>query len=51
MNITTRGEARRKRHVRIRLNVSGTGDRPRLAVYRSLKQIYAQVIDDSSGRT
>jgi large subunit ribosomal protein L18 len=42
---------RQKRHERVRLTVSGTSERPRLAVFRSLKQIYAQVIDDSSGRT
>jgi large subunit ribosomal protein L18 len=40
---------RRKRHVRRK--VVGTPDRPRLSVYRSLKHIYAQVIDDLSGRT
>jgi large subunit ribosomal protein L18 len=40
---------RRKRHVRRK--VVGTPDRPRLSVYRSLKHIYAQVIDDISGRT
>jgi large subunit ribosomal protein L18 len=40
---------RRKRHVRQK--VVGTPDRPRLSVYRSLKHIYAQVIDDISGRT
>ncbi|MGB1451897.1 MAG: 50S ribosomal protein L18, partial [Marinirhabdus sp.] len=43
---------RRKRiHYRIRKIVSGTGERPRLAVYRSNKEIYAQVIDDVQGRT
>jgi large subunit ribosomal protein L18 len=47
----TRGGAREKRHERVRLTVSGTGERPRLAVFRSVKQIYAQVIDDRSGRT
>lgn len=47
----TRGAARQKRHGRIRLRVTGTEGRPRLAVFRSAKQIYAQVIDDTSGRT
>jgi len=40
---------RRKRHVRKR--VTGTGQRPRLTVFRSNKNIYAQIIDDTSGRT
>ena len=43
--------ARRRRHRRIRKRLSGTSARPRLNVFRSLKQIYAQVIDDTSGRT
>ena len=43
--------ARAKRHERIRLTLTGSTERPRLAVFRSLNQIYAQVIDDSSGRT
>ncbi len=47
----TRGAARRKRHERIRLRLAGTVERPRLAVFRSLNHIYAQVIDDTSGRT
>ncbi len=47
----SRTSARYKRHQRIRLSVSGTGRRPRLAVYRSLNQIYAQVIDDAAGLT
>jgi large subunit ribosomal protein L18 len=47
----SRGAARQKRHERIRLRLAGTPDRPRLAVYRSLNHIYAQVIDDSVGRT
>ena len=46
-----RGAARKKRHERIRLRVAGDSARPRLAVFRSLNHIYAQVIDDSSGRT
>ena len=45
-------DARRRRiHVRIRERVKGTSERPRLAVFRSLKHIYAQVIDDRAGRT
>ena len=47
----TRGAARRKRHERIRLRLTGTVERPRLTVFRSLNHIYAQLIDDSSGRT
>jgi large subunit ribosomal protein L18 len=49
--VATRGAARRKRHARIRLHLAGTSERPRLAVFRSLNHIYAQVIDDASGRT
>ncbi|HVL52685.1 MAG TPA: 50S ribosomal protein L18 [Vitreimonas sp.] len=49
--VATRGAARRKRHARIRLQLAGTTERPRLAVFRSLNHIYAQVIDDTSGRT
>jgi large subunit ribosomal protein L18 len=47
----SRGAARQKRHERIRLSVAGTADRPRLAVFRSINHIYAQVIDDSAGTT
>ncbi len=47
----TRTAARRKRHDRIRLTLAGTAARPRLAVFRSLNQIYAQVIDDALGHT
>ena len=43
--------ARQRRHERVRKTVSGTEQRPRLAVYRSLSHIYAQVIDDGQGRT
>ena len=46
-----RGAARRKRHTRIRLHLAGTSERPRLAVFRSIEQIYAQVIDDTTGHT
>jgi len=47
----SRSAARIKRHSRLRLRVSGDPARPRLAVFRSLNHIYAQVIDDSTGRT
>jgi large subunit ribosomal protein L18 len=47
----SRLEARRRRHARVRRKVIGTTERPRLNVFRSLRHIYAQVIDDSSGRT
>lgn len=47
----TRTDARRRRHNRVRKNVYGTAARPRLAVYRSNRYIYAQVIDDDAGRT
>ncbi|MBI5285391.1 MAG: 50S ribosomal protein L18 [Chloroflexi bacterium] len=43
--------ARQRRHERVRKTVAGTPERPRLAVYRSLTHIYAQVIDDEQGRT
>ncbi|MGE4282935.1 MAG: 50S ribosomal protein L18 [Clostridia bacterium] len=43
--------ARLRRHVRVRKNVLGTAQRPRLNVYRSLKNIYAQIIDDVTGKT
>ena len=48
--LTTR-EARIRRHRRVRGKVAGTAERPRLAVFRSNKGIYAQLIDDESGRT
>ncbi|HEX5013723.1 MAG TPA: 50S ribosomal protein L18 [Candidatus Limnocylindrales bacterium] len=49
--VASRGAARQKRHVRIRLRMEGSAERPRLAVFRSNSHIYAQVIDDASGRT
>ncbi|HVP67764.1 MAG TPA: 50S ribosomal protein L18 [Anaeromyxobacteraceae bacterium] len=42
---------REKRKARIRRKVTGTAERPRLTVYRSLNHVYAQVVDDVSGRT
>jgi large subunit ribosomal protein L18 len=47
---TTRA-ARVRRHARVRQTIAGTAEKPRLAVYRSLNHIYAQVIDDSAGHT
>ena len=46
-----KNEARAKRHLRVRKKVFGTQERPRLAVYRSEKNIYAQIIDDVNGVT
>lgn len=46
-----RKKIRRKKHLRIRKNIAGTVERPRLAVYRSLKHIYVQLIDDKTGTT
>jgi large subunit ribosomal protein L18 len=43
--------ARLKRHIRVRAKISGTSERPRLAVYRSNANIYAQIIDDTVGKT
>ena len=48
---TTKRKARERRHVRVRKNVRGTADRPRLVVYRSNSGIYAQVVNDREGRT
>lgn len=47
----SRSEARVRRHVHVRLRVSGTVEKPRLNIFRSLAEIYAQVIDDEAGRT
>jgi large subunit ribosomal protein L18 len=47
----SKNQIRQRIHKRIRRRISGTAERPRLAVFRSLKHIYAQVIDDTAGRT
>lgn len=44
-------QLRAKRHLRVRSKISGTPEKPRLAVYRSEKHIYAQIIDDVTGTT
>ncbi len=49
--IKTRGAARITRHRRLRRRLAGTGERPRLNVFRSARFTYAQVIDDDAGRT
>jgi len=48
---TCRNEIRKRKHLRVRKKISGTPERPRLCVYRSLSNIYAQVIDDTVGKT
>jgi large subunit ribosomal protein L18 len=47
----TGAERRFKRHLRVRNKISGTQERPRLVVFRSLKHIYAQLVDDAANRT
>ncbi|MBI4727947.1 MAG: 50S ribosomal protein L18 [Acidobacteria bacterium] len=51
MDARRKREARKRRHRRVRRRIVGTPERPRLVVFRSNKHIYAQVIDDSAGRT
>jgi large subunit ribosomal protein L18 len=47
----TREEKRFRRHLRVRKKVAGTAERPRLVIFRSVKHIYAQLVDDVSRRT
>jgi large subunit ribosomal protein L18 len=51
MKITTKSDRRRRIQLRQRKRISGTSERPRLSVFRSVAHIYAQVIDDMSGKT
>ena len=51
MDAKTKRKARVRRHVRVRRKVAGTAERPRLAVYRSNRHIYVQLIDDDTART
>jgi large subunit ribosomal protein L18 len=49
--VKTKEVSRERRHERIRKTVSGTSERPRLSIHKSLNNIYAQIIDDAKGRT
>jgi large subunit ribosomal protein L18 len=51
MSVLTKREARIRRHSRVRSKISGTGERPRLVVFRSNRGIFAQLVDDAKGRT
>ncbi len=51
INKQNRNEIRLRKHVRVRKKVSGTAERPRMNVFRSLKNIYVQIIDDTNGTT
>ncbi len=51
LNRFNRNAARKFRHNRIRNKISGTPEKPRLTVYKSNKNVYAQIIDDTTGRT
>jgi len=50
-NTKSRSEARMRRHARVRKNILGSAERPRLNVFRGLSEIYAQVINDQDGHT
>jgi large subunit ribosomal protein L18 len=51
MSRKSREQKRTKRHLHVRRHLAGTPQRPRVSVYRSLSQIYAQIIDDTTGKT
>lgn len=47
----SKDERRRRRHIRIRKKIEGSAEKPRLVVFRSIRHIYVQVVDDASGQT
>ena len=51
INKVSKNASREKRHLRIRQTLKGTAEKPRLSVFRSNSQIYAQIIDDVTGKT
>ena len=51
IGLIDRSSERRRIHKRIRVKIAGTSERPRLCVYRSSRYVYAQIIDDSQGKT
>lgn len=51
MSIANTQQARKRRHAKVRAKISGSPQKPRLCIFRSLNHIYAQVIDDIAGRT
>jgi large subunit ribosomal protein L18 len=51
MAVTTKTQQRQRRRRRVRAKISGTAERPRLSVFRSNRGVFAQLIDDRSGRT
>jgi large subunit ribosomal protein L18 len=51
MSVLTKRQARIRRHRRVRSKIEGTAERPRLVVFRSNRGIFAQLVDDSAGRT
>ena len=51
INKVSKNASREKRHLRIRQTLKGTAEKPRLSVFRSNSQIYAQIIDDATGKT
>ncbi len=51
MSVVSRAEARLRRKIRVRKKIRGTSVKPRLCVFRSSKHIYAQIVDDTTGRT